>query len=77
MIKTKFIKMNGIQDVMTFVKIASSIDGDVLVKKGKFCIDGKSLMGMFSLDLSNGAMVEYPEDAITLDEFLDNYKVAE
>ena len=53
MIKTQFIKMNGIQDVMAFVKIASSIDRDVLVKKGKYCIDGKSLMGILSLSLTS------------------------
>lgn len=75
--RTQFVKMNGIQDVMTFVKIASSIDGDILVKKGIYCIDGKSLMGMFSIDLTNGVVIEYPDDAIILDEFLDNYKVAE
>lgn len=75
--KTQFVKINGIQDVMTFVKIASSIDGDILVKKGMYCVDGKSLMGMFSLDLTNGAIVEYPEDAIELENFLMNYKVAE
>lgn len=75
--RTQFVKINGIQDVMTFVKIASSIDGDILVKKGIYCIDGKSLMGMFSIDLTNGVVIEYPDDAIILDEFLDNYKVAE
>lgn len=75
--KTQFIKMGAVSDITSFVKIASSIDGDILVKKGRYCIDGKSLMGMFSLDLTNGAIVEYPEDAIILDEFLDNYKVAE
>jgi phosphotransferase system HPr-like phosphotransfer protein len=75
--KTQFVKINGIQDVMTFVKIASSIDGDILVKKGIYCVDGKSLMGMFSLDLTNGAIVEYPEGAIELENFLINYKVAE
>ena len=75
--KTQFVKMGAVSDITTFVKIASSIDGDILVKKGRYCIDGKSLMGMFSLDLTNGAIVEYPEDAIELENFLMNYKVAE
>ena len=75
--KTQFVKMGAVSDITTFVKIASSIDGDILVKKGRYCIDGKSLMGMFSLDLTNGAIVEYPEDAIELENFLMKYKVAE
>ena len=56
--KTLFIKINGITDVMSFVKIASTVEEDILVRKGKFCIDAKSLMGLFSLDLSEGVTVD-------------------
>ena len=74
--KTLFIKINGITDVTTFVKMATSVeDADILVKKGKFCIDAKSLMGIFSLDLSEGVTVEYPESAKDFENYIMNFKV--
>ena len=38
--------------------------------KGKYSIDAKSIMGIFSIDLSQGAVIEYPDDAVELDEFI-------
>lgn len=72
--KSLYIKINGISDVSNFVRKATEVYGDVLIKKGKFVIDGKSLMGMFSLDLSAGVTVEYPEDAIDFENFVNTFK---
>jgi len=35
------------------------IGGDILIKHGKYTIDGKSLMGIFSLDLENELDIEF------------------
>ena len=72
--KSLHIKINNISDVATFVQNASDVYGDVLIKKGKFVIDGKSLMGMFSLDLSTGVTVEYPEDATNFEDYINTFK---
>ena len=44
--------VNTIDKVKTFVNINSRFDCTVDVISGRYVIDGKSIMGMFSLDLS-------------------------
>lgn len=46
-----FIKLNTIDDVKEFVNICSKYDVDIDVKQGKFAVDGKSILGIFSLNL--------------------------
>lgn len=72
--KTKFIKISYLPDITNFIKLASAVDGDVEVHKGKWVIDAKSIMGVMSLDMSSGATVVYPETAIEFDEFLCNFE---
>ena len=72
--KTKFIKMNGITDVTVFVKMASQVDGDVTLYRGKYVVDGTSLLGVFSVDPSEGVTVEYPENAKAFEEFINNFE---
>lgn len=72
--KSIYIKINGISDVTEFVKQASQVFGDVAVQKGRFVVDGKSVMGMFSLDLSNGATVFYPLDAKDFEDYVKKFK---
>ena len=67
------IKILNINDVDAFVQKARMVDGDILVSRGKFCVDGKSVLGMFSLNVSEGCQVEYPEDAKEFEEFLQNF----
>ena len=74
MSKSKFIKMNNVTDVMNFVKEASKIEGDVTVLKGRYIIDGKSIMGVMSIDMSTGMTVEYPTDAIDFENFISQFE---
>lgn len=46
-----FIKLNTIDNVKEFVNICSKYDVDIDVKQGKFTVDGKSILGIFSLNL--------------------------
>ena len=71
--KRTFIKIAEIDGVNKFVQQARNVKGDVLVSRGKFCIDGKSILGMYSLDVSQGCTVEYPEEAIEFDEFIQQF----
>lgn len=72
-INTKFIKLNSINDILEFVKKASNVEGDVDVKKGKYVIDAKSPMGMFSVDCSQGCVVSYPASEKDFDEYLNKF----
>lgn len=69
-----YVKMNGISDVSKLASMASLVDGDIIIRKGIYVVDGKSIMGLFSLDLSAGATVEYPEDATDFENYIVTFK---
>ena len=45
------IKLSTIRDVQTFVGIATAFDGDIDLSSGRYVVDAKSIIGIFSLDL--------------------------
>ena len=49
--KSVKIRLSTISDVRDFVNIVASYDGDVDLLSGRYMVDGKSIMGIFSLDL--------------------------
>ncbi|MBP3580142.1 MAG: HPr family phosphocarrier protein [Clostridia bacterium] len=49
--KTFNVKLSTFDDVKQFVSIATMFDGDVDLKSGRYLVDAKSIMGIFSLDL--------------------------
>ena len=59
-ITTFKVQLVTIKDVEEFVQISSTCpkSTEILVKRGRFVIDGKSLMGLFSLNLSEPIDVE-------------------
>ena len=73
--KKMYIAINTINKATEFVQKASQVDGDVICTKGRYTIDGKSIMGIFSIDISGGIMVEYPETATDFEEYLSQFKV--
>lgn len=73
--KKIYIKMNNMTDIKAFVEKALMVEGDITVKKGKYVIDGKSIMGIFTIDLSTGVTVEYPESATTFEQFLKSFEM--
>lgn len=46
------IKLDKVIDASRFVNLASKINGDVTLSSGRYVVDGKSIMGIYSLDLS-------------------------
>lgn len=53
------IKLEMIEDVNNFVKACTNYyAGDIYVTQGKQVINAKSLLGMFSLNLSESVYVE-------------------
>ena len=49
--KTINIKLSSIQDVRDFVDTVTGYSADVDLTSGRYTVDGKSIMGIFSLDL--------------------------
>lgn len=47
------IKLSAIEEVRKFVNIVSTFDCDIDLKSGRYVVDAKSIMGIFSLDLLN------------------------
>ena len=46
------IRLSSIQDVRTFVDIVTKYNIDIDLSSGRYVVDAKSIMGIFSLDLS-------------------------
>lgn len=49
--KTIDIRLSTIQDVQSFVNIVNRYDIDIDLSSGRYIVDAKSIMGIFSLDL--------------------------
>ncbi len=50
--KTMSIVLSTINDVKEFVGIVTNYDCDIDLLSGRYAVDAKSIMGIFSLDLS-------------------------
>ena len=50
--KTVKISLNSIDKVKSFVNVISQFDSDFDLISGRYVIDAKSIMGIFSLDLA-------------------------
>lgn len=62
------IMLDTINDVKVFVNSVSKYDFDVDMVSGRYAIDAKSIMGIFSLDLSKKIELHIHSDSA--DEFL-------
>lgn len=60
--KKLFVHLQSINDVKEFVRIANNYDCNINLISGSISIDSKSIMSIFSLDLSNPIEVEILDD---------------
>ena len=57
------IEIKTIESVKKFCDAASEVDTDIFVSQGRYTVDAKSVMGLFSLDLSKPvALTAYTDD---------------
>lgn len=56
------VMLNSVMDVKNFVRLASMCSGDVKVYSDRYIVDGKSIMGIMSIDLSKPIKVEFEGD---------------
>ena len=78
--KTVNINLNNVNKVKEFVNITSQFEVDVDLVSGRYVIDAKSIMGIFSLDLSKTIQLNInsdDNDAISnyiknIDKYIEN-----
>jgi hypothetical protein len=68
------IKLGSVQDIREFVNVVILADYDVDLVQGRYVIDAKSIMGIFSLDLlSPITLVAHTENADLLFDGLKKF----
>ncbi len=71
------IKLDTINDVKVFVNTVTKYDFDVDLVSGRYAVDAKSIMGIFSLDLSKTIELQaHTDDADAFFAEIKNYVVA-
>ncbi|MBE6555560.1 MAG: HPr family phosphocarrier protein [Ruminococcaceae bacterium] len=72
------IRLSTIADVRDFVNIVSKTDIDIDLQSGRYIVDGKSIMGIFSLDLlSPISLTAHSDDTDELFAALAPFIIAE
>lgn len=70
------ILLKSINDVKDFVNIVNKYDFDVDLTSGRYVVDAKSIMGIFSLDLSKPIKVDvHAEDCGNFCEEIKRFMV--
>ena len=59
------IKLVTVSDVALFNAICNSVNCKTILRSGCYVVDAKSLMGIFSLDLSKLVTLEISDDKFT------------
>ena len=74
--KTFSIMLSSINDVKNFVNIVNKYDFDVDLTSDRYVVDAKSIMGIFSLDLTKAIKVEiHSDDCAVLEDELAPFKI--
>jgi len=68
------ILLNSIDKVKSFVMTVSKFDSDMDLLSGRYTIDAKSIMGIFSMDLSKPIVLKIYEDGDKAVEILKALK---
>lgn len=68
------IKLSSIGDVKDFVAITNDCPFEIDVVSGRYAVDAKSIMGIFSLDLEKTLTVTVHGDEKQCEDFADEAK---
>lgn len=71
--KSVKVKIETIDGVKRFVKISQNQSCNLDLVSGRFIIDAKSIMGIFSLDLTKPIELRAHEDGEAADAVLGNF----
>lgn len=69
------VSLNTIDKVKSFVDKISEMNGEFNLVAGRYVIDAKSIMGIFSLDISKPLLLQVQniEDQDVFDEMIEKY----
>ena len=67
------VLLDSTEKVKDFVNAMGEIEGEVVVSSGKYIVDAKSILGIFSLDLSKPLKVEVEDWKEEYSVLFDNY----
>ena len=67
---TIMIKLDSIDRVKEFVRIITAFDNDFDLRSGRYTVDAKSILGIFSLDLAKPIELSIHADGEELDTIL-------
>ena len=70
------VYLDTIDKVKGFVNVVSVCDGDFDLSSGRYVVDAKSIMGIFSLDLSKNLTLNVHNDEVA-DRILPQLKAYE
>lgn len=70
------IQFETAEDVKAFVKAATECDFDIDVIYNRMVVDAKSILGVFSLGLSNCLTVTYADKNDQFENVLGKYAIA-
>ncbi|GHV46920.1 hypothetical protein FACS189499_03310 [Clostridia bacterium] len=70
------VSLKSINDVKKFCEVVSTLAYEVELKSGKYIVDAKSIIGVFSLDLSQPlvCVVNLPPSPDEITDFLEVLK---
>lgn len=68
------IKLNSISDVKEFVGTVCEYTFEVDLQSGRYSVDAKSIMGIFSLDLGKVLDMKVHSDGEDAENFLEDVK---
>ncbi|MCI9274024.1 MAG: HPr family phosphocarrier protein [Clostridiales bacterium] len=71
---TEMLTLSSIDTVKKFVSLASQYDFPISLLSDKYKVDAKSIMGIFSLDLSKPVEMQIEKDKDLPVDFLDQLK---
>ena len=66
------IKLNSIEDVKEFTSLANSKTYELDLISGRYAVDAKSIMGIFSLDLTKTLTLKLHGSDAECQEFLED-----
>lgn len=67
---TKKILLKSVDDIKNFVEQASLVEYEIDLISGRYTVNAKSIMGVFSLDLTGTVTINIYEDSC--EDFLKN-----
>ena len=71
-------RVGTMDDIKQFVYLLNQFEGDVDVSSAQYVVDGKSILGVFSLNLDQPLTVKFHgEVPAELQEKLDKYKTTD